>query len=1223
MPKQSGKIRATDRGMFMIMYFKKICRTLLSGGVLAGVFAFPSISQVGQSRNDQQPHWEKISSRNPAGKDPWGYVGFGGGGAMFYPAVSPHNPNRAMVACDMTGSFATNDGGKSWQMFNLRGPVSYFVYDPADSNTVYANSIGLYKSTDQGSTWSLLYPSPADVSGIVSQGDHANEQLVTKDSTIRKVLAFAVDPADSKSLYAVISIDEKSAFYTSKNGGITWQKERELEGKTKNIYINPGSPLNDRTVYVCGQNSIMKREKGIWKTTINPGVEELTVFSGGFDKKSNQYIIYAISGTSYFNLKKEKSGIYYTKDGGETWENRQAGLTKFTVKGAAVPEWRTIATSALHPEVVYVSYANLKVHTDTTSIGVAKSEDFGLTWKLAWKDNLTSKGAVVSANFENDWVTERFGPGWGENPFSIGVSPSNPDICYATDFGRAIKSNNGGKSWEQVYTKKKDAGGWVSRGLEVTTSYAIVFDPFDKNHVFIANTDIGLMESRDGGEGWLSATQHNGVPDAWANSTYWLEFDPKVKGRIWAVMSGTHDLPRPKMWRKSGVKDYKGGVLLSEDAGKSWKPVSQDIGDGAMTHILIDPASDPGSRTLYVCVFGKGVYKSSDGGKSWQQKNKGIEGAEPFAWRILKREKDNHLFLIVNRRSEDGSLGAGDGALYRSTDGAESWTKVTLPAGTNAPTSLAVDPENAGKLILSAWGRRASGNFSPDTGGGIFISDNDGKSWKQVMENDQHIHDITYDPRVKTFYACGFNGAAYRSEDSGNSWSRLEGYDFKWGKRVEPDPQDPAKVYIVTFGGGIWHGPAKSEEKKQSLIHEINHKEIPAGKTAIAITGATIIDGNGGEPMQNGCVVVENGKITGVGKNGKIAIPAGAEIVDGKGMSLLPGFIDSHFHLDGENGLTSLFLQHGVTSLRDPGAWIEAYDGERKSGKPVPRLFLADPHLDMFPPAYPKDAYVVRDALEAVNQVNRMADRGASVIKVYFRLPPGIIEEVCKAAHKRGLPVTGHLETTEAMEAINAGLDGIEHITSFGLSLQPQIDGEKYRQMVLADNNARKKGRYDVWNKLDLNGWRVDTLLHFLVKKGTFVSPTLGAFEYQAPAKRQKLLIDSVKLSGFNNMKALTAKLKKGGAKIVLGSHSMIEYAETGWAFQRELELFVESGISPSEAIVAATMENARFFRVADRLGSIEVGKIADLILIKGNPVDNIRAARNVMKVMLNGVWVK
>jgi photosystem II stability/assembly factor-like uncharacterized protein len=756
-----------------------------------------------------------VQNKNPNGRnDTWGFAGYGGGGAMFNPAVSPHNADYAYVACDMTGSFVTYNGGQSWRMFSLRGPVEYFVFDPLDSNIVYANSIALFRSTDHGNTWDIVYPGRAEIRGIVAKGDHAEEIIITNDSTRRHVLTLAVDPDNSKKLYAAISINNVIGYYFSEDQGGHWTKEKDLENGAKNIFIVPSSPINDRTIYITGKNSITVKEKGIWMT--NPGPENvgtLNEFSGGYDKLQNKFIIYAISGRSYFNPEGDPSGIYYTEDGGKTWENRQDDLLNMRTENADFPEWRCIATSAFNPGIIYVSYNGLKVHSDTTCFGVAKSIDFGKTWKLAWKDCLTKGGGLYSGNYKEGWIDERFGPTWGENPFSIAVSPVNPDICYTTDFGRTIKTPDGGLTWEQVYTKKKEGAGWISRGLNVTTGYIVVFDPFDINHLFIANTDIGLMESMDGGESWISATQNNGVPRNWINSTYWLTFDPAVKGKAWAAMSDVHDLPRPKMWRKNGTAGYEGGILVTEDGGKSWQPVSKNIGEAAMTHVLIDPSANKEARTLYACAFGKGVYKSVDGGNTWKQKNKGIDSKEPFAWRIVKNDKNGRLYLIVSRRSEDGSIGnEHDGAIYFSDDGAESWIKMSLPAGTNGPTSLVIDPQNSDRLLLSAWGRTTAGKFSPDTGGGIFLSEDNGKTWKQSLEKDQHIHDITFDIRNNTYYACGFNGSAYRSEDRGENWIRIKGYNFKWGKRVDPDPRDPEKIFIITFGGGVWYGPAKGDE---------------------------------------------------------------------------------------------------------------------------------------------------------------------------------------------------------------------------------------------------------------------------------------------------------------------------------------------------------------------------------------------------------------------------
>jgi BNR/Asp-box repeat len=766
------------------------------------------------SKNDDQV--AKVKNPN-GGNNSWGYMGYGGGGATFYPAVSPHNSKVAFLSCDMTGSFTTNNGGYSWRMFNLRGVVRNYVFDPLDSNVIYAlvsnHSNGLYKSADAGTTWSLLYPHPDKVLGIVAKGDHAEEVIVTTDSTLQKILALAVDPENSLRLYAAIQIEEVTGFYISDDGGINWSMKRELKDGASNIFVLPGTLKENGTIYITGKSTTTVRRNGQWAINKGPeGVESLTEFAGGYDYQKRVFVIYATAGKSYFNAKGDPSGIYFSDNGGATWNNRQAGIVSMTAKNTDLPEWRSVATSARHPEVVYISYANLKVHADTTCVGVAKSIDYGMTWSLVWKDKLVKGGDQHATNLDGGWINERYGPTWGENPFSIGVSADNPNVCYTTDFGRVIKTEDGGRTWEQVYTRKKEGGGWISRGIEVNCSYNVVFDPLSKSHMFITNTDVGLMESTDGGESWMSNTVNAGIPKEWINSTYWLTFDPEVKNKAWAVMSGIHDLPRPKMWKRNKVSEFNGGIVETLDAGRTWKPISASIGEAAMTHILIDPTSDKTSRTIYACAFGKGVYKSVDGGKTWQQKNKGIASAEPFAWRITRRESDGVLFLVVSRRSDDGGIGSDlDGALYRSEDGAENWKRISLPIETNAPTSVVVDPDHQGRLLMSAWGRETAGKFSADIGGGIFLSDDDGKSWAPLLTDDQHIHDITYDPRIKTFYACGFTGSAYKSNDL-KTWHRIKGYNFKWGRRVELDPRDREKIFILTFGGGVWYGPAMGDE---------------------------------------------------------------------------------------------------------------------------------------------------------------------------------------------------------------------------------------------------------------------------------------------------------------------------------------------------------------------------------------------------------------------------
>jgi imidazolonepropionase-like amidohydrolase len=385
-----------------------------------------------------------------------------------------------------------------------------------------------------------------------------------------------------------------------------------------------------------------------------------------------------------------------------------------------------------------------------------------------------------------------------------------------------------------------------------------------------------------------------------------------------------------------------------------------------------------------------------------------------------------------------------------------------------------------------------------------------------------------------------------------------------------------------------------------------------------AITGARLIDGTGQAPKSDMTVLVQNGRIQAVGPSKTTMVPKGAETVDASGMTLLPGLMDSHFHLDSDGTLPALFLSHGVTSVRDPGAWIEAYEGVRQSKETQPRLFLAGPHIDGTQPAYPADSTVVRDAMETRLAVQRNLDDGASVIKAYFRLPLALIEEVTRIAHARGITVTAHLEIVDAGDAIRAGIDGLEHATSVGVALLPPREAETYRQAVLADNAARSVGRYRVWSKLDFKSERTSRLLKLMVSRNVTLSPTLAVFERRSGDKD----ITEMHVQGFRQMVAFTGQAQRAGVRVVVGSHSSVPHAERGWAYQREMELLVEAGLTPLQAIQAGTLENAKFFRVENRLGSIEPGKQADLVLVEGDPSQDIAHMRRVKRVMIDGAWL-
>ena len=271
-------------------------------------------------------------------------------------------------------------------------------------------------------------------------------------------------------------------------------------------------------------------------------------------------------------------------------------------------------------------------------------------------------------------------------------------------------------------------------------------------------------------------------------------------------MSNTHDLPRTRMLKRP-TSSFRGGVMVSDDGARSWKRAGE-LPEAAFTHIILDPRSSPESRVLYATAMGQGVFKSENSGASWSLKSLGLP-ADPLAWR-LTQDRAGALYVVLARRADNGTYGSpNDGFIYKSNDAGEHWSKLNLPPGLNGPTSIAVDPNEPSRLYVSAWSRTdpISGKHAQ---GGIFLSLDGGQTWQNTLARDQYVYDVSLDPKIRRWcmrlaFRLQFGGLS----DRGDTWQRIRGFNFKNAHRVIPDPLDSSKIYVSTFGGSVWHGPAQ------------------------------------------------------------------------------------------------------------------------------------------------------------------------------------------------------------------------------------------------------------------------------------------------------------------------------------------------------------------------------------------------------------------------------
>ncbi|HZH31096.1 MAG TPA: amidohydrolase family protein [Pyrinomonadaceae bacterium] len=418
----------------------------------------------------------------------------------------------------------------------------------------------------------------------------------------------------------------------------------------------------------------------------------------------------------------------------------------------------------------------------------------------------------------------------------------------------------------------------------------------------------------------------------------------------------------------------------------------------------------------------------------------------------------------------------------------------------------------------------------------------------------------------------------------------------------------------------------RGAEDAVAQLEQLQREIRPQRAGLYALVGGLLIDGRRDAPVPDSIVVVDGDRILAAGPRATVRIPRGAARVDARGLSVLAGLWDTHGH----NTQVEWFpasLAAGVTTVRDAGnepEFIVPIRDAIRSGRALaPRLLLAGV-IDGG--ASPLGTITAETPAEARAAVARYHSLGYEQIKIYQSLKPELVGVVAAEAHRLGLTVTGHVPIgTNAFNAVEAGMDQINHINFITRLMHP-------RDFKFAPGSPPPP--------LDLESPAAQAGIDYLRRHGTVVEPTLARAELNLHprasdfadfepgiAKLPYELFVVLNNTGvpaeagerakaaFERSLKLTGRLHRGGVPLMAGSDLVVP----GHSMFRELELLVRAGLSPLEAVRAATLVPARAFRMDGELGTVEAGKRADLILVAGNPLDSISHIRRVKYVVTRG----
>lgn len=416
----------------------------------------------------------------------------------------------------------------------------------------------------------------------------------------------------------------------------------------------------------------------------------------------------------------------------------------------------------------------------------------------------------------------------------------------------------------------------------------------------------------------------------------------------------------------------------------------------------------------------------------------------------------------------------------------------------------------------------------------------------------------------------------------------------------------------------------------------------------VVIQGGTLIDVHTGAQITDSLIVVEAGRIKQVGRGSEIEVPQEAQVIDARNQWIIPGLMDMHAHITVAKNLPlELYLANGVTTIQDPGGHLTLLRLARQeieSGKRAgPRLFFAGSVLDGNPPLWP-ELSIIADTEERAESATRfLIDQGVDSIKVYNSITEPALVAIVRTAHARGIPVIGHVPRSMTMtRAVELGMDGLEHIRVTGRELLPLEEADKIDFLPFVQREAL------LWQRFDLDSDKMKALVSLLAERKIFLDPTLtvdelsslASYDEQAKDPNNRFLprdfIDEAEAApdvfrlppelkdaaaaGFRKRLQFIGMCSRAGVQILAGTDGIgTGTLLPGFGLQHELELLAQAGLTPIQVLQAATINAARALRKDTELGSIEAGKLADLVILSSSPLVDIRNASKIEGVMIGG----